>query len=402
MNSSASEFRFKGRISGSKSILNRLLILKSFEPNLEIDGDSQADDVVKMKSALAQLMRGELADCGAAGTTLRFLAFRAARLPGTHHLSGSLRLFSRPQMEIGRVLNQLGCKAEFGPQRLTITGGGWSVPSDGVRIDRSVSSQFASALVLSAWGLDRDLKIHFDGEAVSEGYLQMTLEIVRQAGMSWRKEGDSTIVIPAQSRIRPGAYMVEPDISSAFAVAALAALRGHAIIEGWPEKSLQPDSVFPDFLREMGCRVEVLGTDVQRALLIERPSGGDLRPLHKSLLDCPDLFPVLATLCAHANGISRLEGAPQLEYKESSRIKKTAELIEMIGRKVERIPGGLEIHGSARALVSVAGAREFDPDHDHRLAMAAALAREGGSDVTTLRPDVVNKSFPEFWNLLAK
>ena len=133
-------FSFRGQIPASKSILNRLLIIQSFSPRLVLESDTDADDVVKMRNGLKQVLRGEPADCSAAGTTLRFLALRASRLAGTHHLSGSLRLFERPQTELSRLLTQLGCEAEIRLQRMTVRGQGWVKPEGDIVIDRSVSS----------------------------------------------------------------------------------------------------------------------------------------------------------------------------------------------------------------------------------------------------------------------
>lgn len=397
MSASAGPFFYRGRIPGSKSIFNRLLILKSFEPNLFVDSDSQADDVIKMKSALLQLLRGDVADCGAAGTTLRFLALRASRIPGSHNLSGSLRLFARPQGEIDRILSQLGCEIQFGPQRMTIRGRGWNIPEAGIHIERSISSQFASALILSAWNLPQALRIRFEGYAVSTGYLQMTLDLVQQAGMLWTIDPDGALVIPAGAQVKPGQFNVEADLSSAFAIAALAAVDGRAEFLAWPEKSMQPDAVFTDILREMGCAVEFENG------VLNVTAAPTLQPVDRELKDAPDLVPVLSVLCALANGRSRLRGAPHLIHKESNRVAKSAELIKAMGRKVIETDHGLEIFGVTSTRMQNATAKSFvyDPDHDHRLAMAAAVAQRAGFPVQILKPDVVNKSFPEFWSILA-
>lgn len=400
------QFHFRGRIPASKSILNRLLILRSFEYGLVIDGDSNADDVIKMRNALAQFERGEMADCGHAGTTLRFLALRASRLPGTHHLAGSLRLFQRPQTEIIRLLEQLGCQADVGPQRLTIRGQGWVVPKQGLAIDRSVSSQFASAVLLSAWDLPEPLSLRFEGDAVSESYFAMSLELARRAGMKFEKVSDSEVIVAAGSRVVPQILDAETDVSSAFAVAGLAAMRGVAEIEAWPDQSLQPDSVFPQILEKMGCRVAFVEETGHnhlshlKTLRIERPEGS-LKPVDWDLRDCPDLFPVLAALCAFAGGRSRLFGAPHLAHKESSRIEKSAELVRLAGRKAREIEGGLEIDG--QPAISESSMKDirlsFDTDHDHRLAMAAAVVCAGGVPVKIQHPEVINKSFPGFFSI---
>ena len=396
MKSEIGSFYYRGRIPASKSILNRLLILNSFESGLHIDGESHADDVSKMKAALGHLMRGEVADCGAAGTTLRFLALRASRIAGNHNLSGSLRLFARPQGEIDRILSQLGCQIQFGPQRVTIRGNGWVIPPGGIRIERSISSQFASALILSAWDLPSALRIYFDGSAVSLGYLQMTLDLVRQAGMEWFVDSDGALVLPAGARVKPGVFVVEPDLSSAFAVAGLAAVDGRAEFLYWPTPSLQPDAVFASILNDMGCAVS--SSDG----ILTVVGGTALRPVEVALKDAPDLFPVLAVLCALAGGRSRLRGAPHLIHKESNRVEKTAELVKAMGRKVIVSADGMEILGSVttRAQNAMTRAFDYDSDHDHRLAMAAAVARRAGFPVRILKPDVVNKSFPEFWSIV--
>lgn len=386
------EFEYRGRIPGSKSLFNRLLILQSFSPAIKILGESQADDVLKMRAALRQLANGEPADCGAAGTTLRFVAFRASRMKGTHHLTGSLRLLERPQNEIARALGQLGCDVSFGPQRITIRSDGWRWPEAGITIEQSISSQFASALILSAWDLPTALRLNLSGLSVSAGYLQMTLDLVRDAGMQWRRVDANVIEIPAGATIQSREFKVESDLSSAFAVAALAAVKGRAVLVDWPERSLQPDSVFPSVLEKMGVRISI----AKNELTIER-AGQPLKPIEFDLRHCPDLFPVLAVLCALADGRSRLVGAPHLIHKESDRVAKIAELIRLMGRDVNPIAGGLEIDGRTGSPSATTFA--YDPDHDHRLAMAAAVARAASFSVRIERPDVVNKSFPEFWEI---
>jgi 3-phosphoshikimate 1-carboxyvinyltransferase len=392
-------FHFRGPIPASKSILNRLLIIQSFAESLVINGDSDADDVVKMRNGLRQVLRGEPADCGAAGTTLRFLALRASRLEGTHHLSGSLRLFERPQTEISRLLTQLDCEAEIRLQRLTVRGDGWQKPTGDVVIDRSISSQFASALFLNAWNLPFDLRVHFVGEAVSESYLAMTLELLRRAGMKLEKiedaSGGGTYIIRAESKVTAHSLSAEPDASSAFALAATGVARAGVVeIEQWPTASLQPDAIFPDLLRSMNCEVSIN----DGVLRLERDQSVQLAPLDFNLRDAPDLFPVLAVLCSLANGRSRLYGAPHLAHKESDRIGKIGELIKCMGRKVRVLPDGLEIDGQATSVFP--GQFKFSTDHDHRLAMAAAVAKAAGAEIEIQEPKVVDKSFPGFWQAI--
>ena len=394
-------FHFRGSIPASKSILNRLLIIQSFAPGLVIHGDSDADDVVKMRAGLRHVLRNEPADCGSAGTTLRFLSLRASRLQGSHHLSGTLRLFERPQAELARVLTQLDCEAEIRLQRLTVRGQGWQKPEGEVIIDRSVSSQFASALFLNAWGLTFDLRVRFVGKSVSESYFTMTLELLKQAGMQIRSEptqdgsGDTIYVIPAHSEVTAKEISTEPDASSAFAIAATGVARAGLVeIESWPELSLQSDAVFPGLLTQMGCT----SSSKNGWLQVDCRERTLLKPIDFNLLDAPDLFPVLAVLCSIAEGRSRLFGAPHLAHKESNRIAKTAELVKALGRKVKILPDGLEIEG--RSELKFPPSFRYSTDHDHRLAMAAAVARSAGAEIESQEPKVVDKSFPGFWRAI--
>ena len=391
------EFQFQGEISASKSILNRLLVIQSFASGLTILGDSRCDDVLKMKSALPRVMgaKGEPADCGAAGTTFRFLTVRASRLPGRHLLTGTQKLLDRPQEALVSILRDLGVKVERTAQGLELESAGWKNPGRPLRIDRSQSSQFASAVLLSAWDLDFDLDVEFTGiedkEAPSEGYLEMTVKLVEQAGLEVRSS-DKGFRVSRGSKVKAKSIRAETDLSSAFAIAALAAVAGRAVIEEFPEKSLQPDAVFPEILKAMGAGVRKDGT----SLIVEKAR--ELRAVEWNLRDCPDLFPVLATVCAQAKGRSRLFGAPHLAHKESSRIESTARLLRELRTKFESKPDGMEVEGgpiSSRAF-------DFDPEHDHRLAMAAAVARAGGASVNVLDPRVVDKSFPEFWQILER
>ena len=386
-----STFEFCGAIPASKSILNRLLILKSYSRGLVIVGDSGADDVLKMRGAIAALENGRPADCGAAGTTFRFLALRASRLPGRHLLLGSPRLLARPQSELLELLAQLGCRAELRRDGLSIESSGWILKDRTLKIDRSVSSQFASAVLLNAWGLPEPLEIVFAGDAVSEGYLQMTVALVRRAGLDVA-ETKAGFTISAGGAITVAKLEAEADLSSAFAVAALAiASGGSCQIENWPEKSLQPDALFVDIVNRMGVM-----TTLKNSRLGLAHDGRGLAGIDAKLDSAPDLFPVLAVLCAMASGRSKLHGAPHLAHKESDRIAKTAELLELLGVRTQKMPDGMVIEG-AGSLSGKRASQPFDPADDHRLAMAAAVARAGGAELQLLRPETVNKSFPEFW-----
>ena len=368
--------------------MNRALIAQSFEPRLKLLGSSACDDVRYLQKSLQKLKTAKVFECGDGGTTLRFLAFRVSRLRGTFLLKASASLLKRPQLEIRNILNQLGVEVRFQKNGVKIISEGWKPSSASLVVNAEDSSQFVSALCLNAWNLDFDLKIKIKGKIISESYFTMTKEMLKTLGMKLRVKSES-IVIPQQQKIRQRHFRVESDLSSAFSVAAFAAMGGTAVFQQFPENSLQPDKVFINIFKKM----KILVIIKQQWRKIEGTL--ELKPVIFNLQNAPDLFPVLSVLCAFADGESTLFGAPQLIKKESNRIAKTVELLTKAGFACRARNDGITIRGGGS--VSTSKAFVFDPAHDHRLAMAAALLKSRGFKIKIKHPEVVNKSFPEFW-----
>ncbi|MBY0470882.1 3-phosphoshikimate 1-carboxyvinyltransferase [bacterium] len=379
-------FHFRGRIPASKSQLIRALLLQDELPSLTIIGDSQCDDVAAMRRGLQALRQNKVADCGEAGLVLRLLLARASRVSGQQVLTGSERLLERPLTPLVAALEQLGVRVTSDQNQLRVLSQGWQKPSGPVRLDVSKSSQFLSAFILNSWNLPFDLDLELEGASVSQGYADLSLEMAKQAGMHVEKTAKG-YWIPQGQKPTATRFEMESDWSSAFAVAALAAVDGCAEIQGLNPRSTQPDSRFVSILSEMGVSVK-WEADL---LKVER---GLLQPIQISLQECPDLFPVLAVLCAFAKGRSILRGAPHLRSKESDRITKVGELLTSLGRSIQIRDDGLEIEGLP--LGDGGMPTIFNPEHDHRLVMAAEVAKRAGYPIRILDPQVVSKSFPEF------
>lgn len=391
-----SPFFFSGELPASKSMLMRLLMITSYaRGSCPVLGTSSCDDVIAMRRGLRALSRAEPADCGASAATLRFLALKAARMKGRHVLVGTSRLFDRPHEQLVTILDQLGVKASLvsGHQSfLVVESDGWQMPRAPLRINAENSSQFASAMLLNAWDLPFSLELTISERMVSGGYFEMTKTLVERAGMKVECEGDRKLYIEKNQHVLPKTYETEIDIDCAFAVAALAAVSGKAEIRHFPRVSIQPDANFVDHLMKLGCSVSFLnGTCVVR-------KAENLQPLTANLVETPDLFPILATLCACAEGRSHLTGAPQLVHKESNRVKKIEELLRLMGRETTIEEGGIvveEKNGSVSPTPTF-----FSPDEDHRMAIAAAVVKRAGYPIDIGTPQVVNKSFPGFWSIL--
>lgn len=402
-------FFFSGVLSSSKSLMNRALILKSFFPELRIHGNSSCDDVVLMEKALNDLVFSKASkfDVGYGGTTFRFLAARLSRARGKFFIQMPQRLRHRPHEGLLQALNHFGVQWQQDPKGLRLDCRGWTVPSEAVTVSAEPSSQFVSAVLLSSWLLEKELILKIDSAMASKSYFEMTLSFLKKMGLSFEDstctekvegfEGTRTfriLRVSSGQRLLLDEYHCEPDMSSCFAIAAFAALLGRCEIRKFPSISLQPDVAFVDILKTMG--VSVIHESDQ--LLVSQASS--LKAIHRNLEETPDLFPVLSVLLSQANGISRLSGLKTLAHKESNRLKKTQELLMLMGVRSDLEGDVFVIHGSSKSP-SVGASKTpllFDPDQDHRMVMAASLAHKLGYPLAVLEPHHVSKSFPEFFD----
>jgi 3-phosphoshikimate 1-carboxyvinyltransferase len=392
-------FFFEGSIPASKSLLNRAWLVRSYFPAFSFPIETRGDDIqVVRRGALFFLEPNDgpaarPIDCGLSGTGFRFLALRASRVKGIHRLIGDPRLMSRPHGPLLEILEQLGVETQSIKNGIEIHSQGWKKPSAPLRIDSSFSSQFMSGVFVNAWLLGFDLEVeHQPEDFPSRGYFDLTHSFLTHLGMKFELSGKGRFFIPKGQTLEKQTTELEPDMSSAFVLAALGALLGETRIDFDIENSLQPDRSFLSYLKEMGVRAErrQAGWSFQKTSIL---SG-----IEADLRDTPDLFPVLAVLCAFAKGESRLYGAPHLALKESNRIQKTAELLRLMGREVREQKDGIEI---GEAFSPCQEKVSFHSGQDHRLVMAAALACEAGIPIQIQDPDSVEKSFPEFWEILS-
>lgn len=381
-------FEFKGEVSSSKSYYNRALILSYYRKNLKIKGSSESRDVLFLQKAI-QNLQSEM-EVGEGGTTLRFLTFLVSRIPGRWTLKGSERLFKRPQVELQTILSYFGVQVDFFTDHLVIETKGWHEPTALVPLNLEKSTQFASGLLLNCWNLPFDMELILSVDRVSDGYLEMTLDLLNKAGLDLKIEG-TRICVRSKKNVQINQIEVEPDLSSAFVVASLAAARGYCELENFPFESLQPDLCFLELFEKMNIPLERR----KNSLIVNRTF--DMKSVEISLKKAPDLFPVLAVLLTKSKGTSRIFDTPQLKYKESDRMVKTCELLKLMKVSFEATDQSITIHGQGRHHHEFF---EFNPDQDHRLAFAGALAKAMGYRMRILNPQVVDKSFPGFWSLI--
>lgn len=386
------DFYFVGRGPLSKSLLNRALIVKSFFQDFLIRGGNDCHDIQVIEKALKDFPQSSTYHCGLSGSALRFLALRFSREKGEFLLTGEKGLLTRPFHELPILLNQLSVnvKEQRGIGWL-LDSKGWMPQGDSIHVPCSVSSQYASALLLSSWNLDRDLYFSLSKNPPSFSYFKMTLHFVRYLGMEVVGE-ELEYRVSAKQKITVFSYIPEQDKSSLFALAAFAAIKGQCLFKPWESDSLQPDHIFPDVLNALGVDVKEEGN------LLKIQGGFPLKPIDFNLRNYPDLFPVLSVLCASAGGTSRLSGIKNQAFKESNRLNKVRELLHLSGIETEEEEDVLLIYG--RKEFPSQNIFKFDCVKDHRLVMAATLMQRCGQNIRLIGKEAVNKSFPGFFDCI--
>jgi 3-phosphoshikimate 1-carboxyvinyltransferase len=383
-------FNFSGNLLYSKSWLNRAQIIY-FYSGKKFPFVSQAEDVIHLQKAISAIGSTDRFYLGQGGTSLRFFILLISRIPGTWKVTADESLLQRPQLPLQSLLAQLGVNCEFSNGEITITGRDWKVP-EVINCNAEVSSQFISGLLLNSWNLETELSLLISRPLKSRSFLDMTLHILKRSGMMFSLvESELQLQIKISPKQRPSIGDLKPelDVSSAFSLAAAAVVGGSAKIQNWTSKTLQPDLAFLQAFDQMKISYEI-SESVFNIVKHKTWYGCEM-----NLENCPDLFPVLSALCALGEGKSKLFGAEHLRHKESDRITKTAELLQLFGVKFEELSDGLIIYGKSFRL----GEKEltFDPSEDHRMAMAAGLFKLYGFNIEILHRNVVNKSYPDFW-----
>jgi len=328
--------------------------------------------------------------CGESATTLRFLTAVCALVNGECRLTCGPSLARRPVAPLLDGLRQLGvdCRSAGGFPPVVVRGGG--IRGGEAAIPGDVSSQFVSALLLVSPLADGPVSLRLTAPLESRPYVSMTLEAQRRFGVEVHASNDMSAFHVEGQSYRPAEFTVEGDWSSAAYLLSAGALAGRVTVEGLNPQSLQADASIITVLREMGARPTLRGGTVS----VDRSSLGCVE---FDVSDCPDLFPVAASLCAAAEGRSVLRGVRRLKYKESDRVAAMVEGLRRMGIEASPRGDGVAIDGGAPR------GRTVDPRRDHRIAMAfgvLGLAAEGAT--TILDAGCVSKSYPGFWDAMER
>jgi 3-phosphoshikimate 1-carboxyvinyltransferase len=328
---------------------------------------------------------------GNSGTSMRFLTALVALGQGEYLLTGTDRLCQRPIAELLMALAQLGVRAVskkgVGCPPVCVHGG---LTGGRAQLSGAVSSQYLSALLFIAPLAPQGAEMEVTGELVSRPYVDLTLEVLADFGVSYYREGYRYFQVPGGQSYLPREYEIEADASSASYFWAAAALTGGRVtITNLSLESCQGDAAFPRVLERLGCRI----ISAPEGLTVE---GGPLQGLQVDMAAMPDLVPTLAVLAAFAKGDTVITGVAHLRHKESDRLAAVAAELGKMGISAQETPDGLIIHGGAPRGAAI------DTYQDHRIAMSFAVAGLKAPGMIIKDPQCVNKSFPDFWEFFEK
>lgn len=378
-------------LPGSKSESNRWLIINALSGfQQHVTNLSNAEDVSLLATALKS--NDHELFIGNSGTGLRFLIAYCA-LCGHHKIiKGSPRLHERQVASLVDALKQMGAKINYlekeGYAPIEIMPS--DLKSDGkMSIDASISSQFISALLLIAPYLEHGLEIELEGKVSSLPYIDLTLNMMSYYGVVCSRIERSIVV-------QPGNYVTKDiNIGSDWSNAApwycmMAMADDSAIfLEGLKRDSMQGDMIVSDLFRSFGVITEFTDTGA----FITNNGAKTTFPKNIDFTYFPDLAQCVIVFCA-ANSIqSTFSGLESLRIKETDRIAALQSELRKIGLVLSDNGHGTFALSGDLNLKSI---ENIDTWNDHRMVMAfVSLALKSGG-LTLLKPDNVNKSYPDF------
>jgi 3-phosphoshikimate 1-carboxyvinyltransferase len=404
-------------LPGSKSVSNRALLLAAFaQGTTRLNNLLDSDDVRHMLNALTKLgvthrLSADRTHCdidglagafqpsealelflGNAGTAMRPLA--AALCLGAHDvvLTGEPRMKERPIGHLVDALRQGGADVEYLEQEdyppVRLRGG---FKGGEVTVDGSVSSQFLTALLMTAPLAEADTTIRIKGDLVSKPYIDITLNLMKTFGVTVDNQNYQQFRIKGQQTyVSPGNYLVEGDASSASYFLAAAAIKGGTVrVTGIGKNSMQGDIRFADVLEKMGAKI----TWAEDFIECTR---GSLTGIDMDMNHIPDAAMTIATTALFAQGPTTLRNIYNWRVKETDRLAAMATELRKVGATVEEGEDYIRVEPPQSLTFA-----EIGTYNDHRMAMCFSLVALSDTPVTILDPKCTAKTFPDYFDRLA-
>ncbi|HEY4258954.1 MAG TPA: 3-phosphoshikimate 1-carboxyvinyltransferase [Schlesneria sp.] len=399
------------RPPGSKSLTNRALVVAALaDGTTSLTGVLDSRDTEVMIDSLRRLGiavdqdrtagTATVAGCGGripqatadlwlenSGTSIRFLTAMCALGNGQFRLDGNTRMRERPIGDLLDSLRQFGIavESELGTECPPVIVKGHGLPAGTTSVNAGVSSQFLSAILMAAPCAHGPVEIMLAGDLVSEPYIDMTLAVMSQFGVTVDRSVPGTFRISPQP-YRPRGYDVEPDASAAsYFFAAAAVTGGEITVEGLNASALQGDVHFVDALQQMGCDVRW----GDRSITVRGTT--NLRGIDIDMNAISDTAQTLACVAPFAEGPTRIRHVAHMRHKETDRVSAVVTELSRLGVRVEEHPDGMTIHPGPVHAGTVA---TYD---DHRMAMSFSLLGLRVPGIVIADPGCTSKTYPDYF-----
>lgn len=386
------------QLPASKSESNRALIINALcGGTASLSNLSAARDTRTMQRLLEE--NGPVADVLDAGTTMRFLTAFYAVSGQEKTLTGTPRMQQRPIGLLVEALRTLGADIAYekneGFPPLKIRGFQYTGKNE-ISLRGDVSSQFISALLLVAPTLPEGLTLHLTGPLGSVPYIEMTMALMRRFGAEVQADWPTQTLHVSPRPYTNQEFAVEADWSAAsywYGFVALGPEGSAVTLPGLKRDSLQGDAVLARFMPQLGVETAFTETGVRLTQVPARQC------FEYDFTDCPDLAQTVAVVCALRQIPATFTGLESLKVKETDRVRAVQEQLNRIGAALTETEPSHRYEIPVRPLHAPDG--PMDTYDDHRMAMAFSLLCTR-FPVEIRDPDVVVKSYPNFWEETAK
>ncbi len=403
-------------VPGSKSITNRALLLAALsDGECRLNGalfsdDSRhflscvqalgirADADEEKKSVVVGGLGGDIPNreasiyVGSAGTAARFITAFLGVSKGNFYLDSSEQMKKRPMAPLLKALRELGCQVicaeEEGhfPFRLISDG----VKTNEISVDIGDSSQFLSALLISAACIEDGLKIKVLGTH-GMSYINITTEMMKKFGVGVERSAEDIFYVPGGQNYSLSEYDIEPDMSAAAYFYAAAAILGCSVtVNGVHRGMLQGDEKFLDVLEQMGCKVK----ETSKGVCVTGPEGGKIHGVDVDMSAFSDQALTLAAIAPFADSPVCIRGIGHIRHQECDRINAIVDSCARMGIKTEEFDGGIRIFPGEPKTANI---QTFE---DHRVAMSFAVTGLRASGITIENPMCCRKTFENFFEVL--
>ncbi len=403
-------------VPGSKSITNRALLLsmladgkselsgilfsddsrhflkclESLNFSLTVSEDEKTASILGLNGALPT--REASLYVGSAGTAARFLSAVLGVSHGKFYLDASEQMKKRPMAPLLEALRNVGCEISFSEKEgffpFTLHANGFQ--NTEITIDIDKSSQFLSALLIAAPLCDSTITIKTVGTH-GMAYIDMTIQMMAQFGITVLRESPNTFVIPARQHYKPLSYQIEPDVSAACYFYAMAAILGTTVTVSHVHfNSLQGDIRFLSILEEMGCTC----TETAEGIQLTGPADGKLNGITVDMSACSDQAITLAAIAPFASSPVTITGIGHIRHQESDRLSAIAENLHTMGISCEEGEDCITIQpGTPKA-------GHIKTHDDHRLAMGFSITGLRTEGLVIEDPACCRKTFENFYDVL--